>query len=40
MEEFTIDFDSLLRGRETSIKTLTTYAEKLGQMMKEKRDNA
>lgn len=40
MKEFTIDFDSLLGGRKTSIKTLTTYAEKLGQMMIEKGDNA
>ena len=39
MKEFTIDFDSLLGGRETSIKTITTYAEKLGQMIKEKHND-
>ena len=39
MKEFTIDFDSLLRGKETSIKAITAYAEKLGQMMKDKSEN-
>ena len=40
MKEFTVDFDSLLGGRETSIKAITTYAEKLGQMLKDKSESS
>lgn len=40
LKEFTLDFDSLLGGRETSIKTITAYAEKLGQMMKDKSESS
>ena len=40
MKEFTVDFDSLLGGRDTSIKAITTYAEKLGQMLKDKSESS
>lgn len=35
MKEFTDDFDALLGGKGTSIKVITTYAEKLNQMIKD-----
>ena len=38
MKEFTMDFGSLLGGRDTSIKAITAYAENLGQMLKKKQE--
>ena len=34
MSEFTEDFEALLGGKGTSIKVITTYAEKMNQMIK------